>query len=103
MYKTKKYAEAEKDFSFLLNLKPEMIELHNFRGACRMYMGNFSDAMQDFYEVLSQRPEYADAYVNRGLLKLKTKNINGACEDWKRAAALNSIEAMNLIGIYCQK
>ena len=103
LYKTKKYAEAEKDFSFLLNLKPEMIELHNFRGACRMYMGNFSDAMQDFYEVLSQRPEYADAYVNRGLLKLKTKNINGACEDWKRAAALNSIEAMNLIGIYCQK
>lgn len=84
-----KYAEAERDFTSVLEVLPAMAPAFVNRGACRCSLGAYREAIGDFTRALELAPDDADALCNRGAAWLEVGEIDHALRDLRRAAELD--------------
>ena len=74
----------------------------NDEGVAEGKKGNYKDAMDLFLKALSQAPEFTEAMVNLGNCKHALGDPEGACREWKKAAALGSSSARQLVVKFCK-
>jgi Flp pilus assembly protein TadD, contains TPR repeats len=96
--------EAEKEYSEVIQIKPDYAEVHNNLGILLKNAGRKEEAEAEYREALRLKPNYAEAHGNLGILYSETgkkeatnkeleiaKSLfeaQGRAEDVKKAEAL---------------
>lgn len=80
----KRFAEAEKDYSEVIRLVPNVSAAYRDRGQIRFALGNQDGAMADFTAALEHDPFDPDNQANRGYLKLLQYDFAGAGDDIRK-------------------
>lgn len=95
------YTKAIENYNKALKLF-EADYIYFNRGNAYMGKRDYENALKDFNKTLSMNKDYIEAYCQRGLVKVQLKDKT-CCDDLKKAAKLNSPEAVIAIEKVCQK
>ncbi len=80
---------AIKDFTKVIEFKPDFAQAYNNRGATKGKKGDFYGAIKDHTKSIELNPDYPDPYYNRGIAKADKGDIDGALKDYNKAIELN--------------
>jgi tetratricopeptide (TPR) repeat protein len=75
----------------------------NNRASLRSERGDVQGAMADIDRALRLHPDFPVALLNRGFLAVYVGDTAGACNVWRRAAALGSATAQEMVAKTCGK
>lgn len=88
-----KYAEAVRDYSRLLRLKPQDSRVFFNRGLARKKLNDLTGALDDFREALALNSDLYEALVNRAHIYLRQGREADAVADLERAEVLRPRDA----------
>ena len=80
----KRFAEAEKDYSEVIRLVPNVSAAYRDRGQIRFALGNQDGAMADFTAAIEHDPFDPDNQANRGYLRMLQYDFAGAGDDIRK-------------------
>ena len=71
-----------------IELKPDLVEAYNNRGAAYSNQSKYDEAMQDFNKAIELEPDFAEAYFNLGNVYLDQNKYDEAVRDYDKAIEL---------------
>ncbi len=105
LMKLKRYDEAQRDLSKLIEIAPKDIctaEIFELRGLANLRLRRYNNALVDFTEALSLDSLYSQAYANRGIVLINLNRTGEACADFQKAYELGFHQAQPLLEQYCK-
>lgn len=82
------YEQALDDYSFAINLAPELASAYFNRALARHDVGFYKEAIEDYTSVLEISPEDTVVLYRRGVAFLESGEINAAIRDFDKAIEL---------------
>ena len=94
-YKNQQYTKAIQDFTHAIDLNPNFIEAHNYRGFTYLHHQEYIKAIQDFTKAIDLQPIAPKSYFSRGSTYNRLKQYTEAIRDFTQAIHLdtNYVEA----------
>ena len=85
-----KHQKAIKDLGKAINIRPDMLNYHNYllRGLQYFIIQKYTKALRDFEKAITLEPKNAKDYSYRGATYYKLKEIDHACNDARKACEL---------------
>jgi tetratricopeptide (TPR) repeat protein len=105
LMKLKRYDEAQRDLSNLIETAPKDIctaEIFELRGLANLRLKMYDNALADFTQALSLDSLYSQAYANRGIVLINLNRNTEACADFQKACELGFHQAQPLLEQYCK-
>ncbi len=87
------YADAIKDYTAAIQLKPDLVDAYNNRGVAKRKLGQHFAAISDYDTAIRLKSDYASAYINRGNAKADLGQHDDAIADYDTAIRLNPDDA----------
>lgn len=87
--RTRRFQEAEADFTLALELGAPAIQIHLYRQQVRAGLGDKVGAAADKQAAERLQPQQEGDFISRGMTRLQSENYEGALEDFKAAEQLN--------------
>jgi tetratricopeptide (TPR) repeat protein len=100
----KHYKEANEMFNRCIRLKSRNGPAYYNRGLVNFQLHNYFLARADMDSAILYKPDMEIAYFNRAIctLELAGKNTIDCCEDFRKAAELGYMEALDYLKKYCE-
>ncbi len=95
----KDYAAAIKEYSRVVQLRPNSAEAYNNLGVALEKKGDLASAIENFDQALRLRANYSEALSNRGWVYAREKKIAEARKDFEAALKFNSKQEGALYGL----
>jgi tetratricopeptide (TPR) repeat protein len=92
--------EGIRDFTIVIELKPNSAEAYCGRGAGRNILKDYQGALIDLNKAIELDSSFGEAYAHRGMTRVYLGDKSQACLDFKKAEALGF--AVNLIKTFCK-
>jgi len=91
---------ARFDFSYALQLKPDLVDAYNFLGIHYTQLQEFSQAYEKFDSALDLAPEHEYAYLNRGIALYYGSRPELASQDFKAFHQKQQDDPYRLLWLY---
>ena len=100
----KKYKDAVSMFNRCIRLKEKNGSAYYNRGLVKFHQHDFIGAVLDYDTAIMYKPDMEIAYFNRALCKLELsqKHYTISCDDFRKAAELGYMEALDYLKKYCE-
>ena len=96
LYSEKQWADAETQFSALLEERESDGHLIHDRAVCIFQLGRTKEALQEFARAVDLDPDNPYRYSSRAWIRAAMKDVDGAIEDYKKALDLDPDDAIAL-------
>jgi tetratricopeptide (TPR) repeat protein len=98
------YGGATSDFTKVIQMDPGRAEAYLLRALIKIYKKDFSDdvAVADLNKAILLDPNFARAYYNLGVIQYVRKDNPSACANWRKAADMGLMEAIEKVARYCR-
>ncbi|MCL2924079.1 MAG: SUMF1/EgtB/PvdO family nonheme iron enzyme [Trichodesmium sp. MAG_R04] len=93
-FNLKKYQQAIIDFSYVIDLKPQSIDIYYQRGLAYFELEDYLGAVNDLTQVIELDASYTQVYKSRGYAYYKLGKYQQALDDYNQAINLGWIEAL---------
>lgn len=94
--------QAIHDLSRTIELVPNHTDAYINRGNAKTRLNDLDGAILDFSNAIRYNPASVEAYINRGSCRFLKKDTASACIDWQMAAKAGSMEASEMLNLYCR-
>src|SRR3972149_3977790 len=95
----KDYASAVKEYTRVIELRPDFAEPYNNLGVAFKKKGDLEKAIVNFNRALELRGEYSEAWSNRGWAYIQQKRWREARSDFEQALKINPRDEGALYGM----
>jgi tetratricopeptide (TPR) repeat protein len=99
--KLKWYAEAEKEFNYLIAANPNFNRAYGYRSFLYFELGKYAKAKEDAERSVTLNPEYGYGYIVLGQVKMKLGETD-YCEDFKKAKKYGNEDAEEALKSFCK-
>ncbi len=97
----KKYSEALSNLDILIEVNPSKTEYFITRAETYYALEKWKVASNDYSMALDINPRLPEVWYYHGMCQFNLGNQKNACYSWKKAANLNSKEAMEMLFNFC--
>jgi tetratricopeptide (TPR) repeat protein len=99
----RKYAEAEADFTALIEVAPDNAEAYDRRGDARLKGGKIEESIADFDEFLRRNPDFEPHHWRRGIAYYYAGRFEDGVKQFDTHQTVNSADVENAVWRYlCQ-